>query len=58
MAGRGAETIGANVLATLFAEEADVTARLEEVARAAILNRNGVIVGGLRPAAMLAELQI
>jgi L-asparaginase II len=55
---RGAETIGANVLATLFAEEADVTARLEEVARAAILNRNGVIVGGLRPAAMLVELQI
>ncbi|RFC68792.1 MULTISPECIES: asparaginase [Mesorhizobium] len=57
-AGRGADAIGANIVAQLFADEPDVATRIEPVALPPIRNRNGAIVGGIRPADILAELQI
>lgn len=57
-AGRAADTIGANILARLFADEAEVAEKIAKVALPPIHNRNGAVVGGLRPAAVLAELRI
>lgn len=57
-AGRGADTIGANILARLFANEPDVAEKIAKVALPPIYNRNRLVVGGLRPAEALADLQI
>ncbi|MCO5063160.1 MAG: asparaginase [Rhizobiaceae bacterium] len=57
-AGRGADAIGAAILERIFRDEPEVAARIAPEARPVILNRNGAIVGGLRPTGLLAELPI
>ncbi|MBX3597017.1 MAG: asparaginase [Rhizobiaceae bacterium] len=57
-AGRGADMIGANIVARLFADEPTVVEQIANITSPSILNRNGAVVGILRPAETLARLEI
>lgn len=51
---RAAEVMVAAVLARLLRDDAALAARLDELARPRLVNRNGIDVGGLRPAGALS----
>jgi L-asparaginase II len=55
---RASETIVAQVLATLLAGDAAMAGRLGDLARPAVRNRNGAVVGQVRPAEALAEASV
>jgi L-asparaginase II len=56
-AGRGAETVGANILTRIFADEPQVAKAIAPIALPPVLNRNRAIVGGMRPSAELVALK-
>jgi L-asparaginase II len=51
--GRAAEVVVAEVLAHLFKDDAELSARLREMARPELHNWNGILVGSLRPTAFV-----
>ena len=51
---RAAEVMVAAVLARLLRDDAALAVRLDELARPRLVNRNGIDVGGLRPAGALS----
>jgi L-asparaginase II len=51
--GRAAEVVVAEVLAHLFKSDAELSARLREMARPELHNWNGILVGSLRPTGFL-----
>lgn len=53
-AGRAAETMVAAVLASLLADDPDLSERLRHLARPTLTNWNGIAVGAVRPTAALA----
>ena len=57
-AGRGSESAVAGLLARLFAKDAALSARLDEIARPAIRTRKGAVVGGARPAEAIARIAL
>jgi L-asparaginase II len=52
--GRAAEVVVAEVLARLFRNDAELSAKLHEMARPELHNWNGILVGSLRPAGLLS----